>query len=60
MRRVFVRGAVVAAVVVSLALPVQARPVDDWTWSGKGSRVVKIIKGWIAKTFGDEISIPKP
>ena len=60
MRGVFVRGAVIAAVVVSLVSPAQARPLDDWAWSGKGSRIVKVIKGWVAKTFGDDMSVPKP
>ncbi|HET7437433.1 MAG TPA: hypothetical protein VFN10_22200 [Thermoanaerobaculia bacterium] len=57
MRRVFSRGAVVLVVLVSLAVPAQARPLDDGWWA---PRFVKSVKNWVVKTFGDQMSDPKP
>lgn len=45
------------AVVMSLAMPVYARPTDEG-WSP--SRLVKMIKRFVVKTLGDGIIIPRP
>jgi hypothetical protein len=51
------RGVVAMAVVVSLAMPVYARPTDEG-WSP--SRLVKMIKRFVVKTLGDGITVPRP
>lgn len=60
MHRVFSRGAVVVVVLASLAVPAQARTLDDGWFGFRTPRVIKVIKHWVAKTFGDGLSDPKP
>lgn len=65
MRRVsnaVVRASLVLSVVVVLAVPVQARPNDDGSWSGiTRERIVKFLKklGSVV-SFGDMLADPRP
>jgi hypothetical protein len=61
------RGVLVAAVVMVLAVPVQARTNSQETvWSGAGreqiAKIVKIVKKLkgAVRTFGDGLTDPKP
>jgi len=61
------RGVLVAAVVMMLAVPVQARTNSQETvWSGSAreqiAKIVKIVKKMkgAVRTFGDGLSDPKP
>ena len=61
------RGVLVAAVVMVLAAPAQARTNSQETvWSGPGreqiAKIVKIVKKLkgAVRTFGDGLSDPKP
>jgi hypothetical protein len=63
MRQLIGRGVVAVAVVVALAVPVQAMPSGEqpgfgWFFKSR-ERIVKIIKRTI-KSFGDGLSDPKP
>lgn len=63
MRRLFnviVRGVVAVAVVMSLSMPVQARPIDDGWFEAKRERVLKFLKTLVIRSFGDGLSDPKP
>jgi hypothetical protein len=64
MRRVFsasVRGVLVVSVVVMMAVPAQAATVTPGEWVGRGKeRIVKLLKRWTARTFGDGLSDPRP
>lgn len=51
MKRAFAGAVLVSFVFLGSA---EARPLSDWT------RVVKVVKSWIAKTLGDQMSDPKP
>ena len=65
MRRVFKgfgRALVVVSVLVALAVPAEARPVpQEGSWFREPIvRVVKMIKKFAVKTFGDGLTDPKP
>ncbi len=64
MRRVFnasVRGVVAVSIVMSMAMPVEAKPAGPGEWLGRGKdRVVKFLKRWTVRTFGDGLSDPRP
>jgi hypothetical protein len=65
MRRVFSglgRALVVVSVLVALAVPAEARQApSEGTWYREPVvRVVKIIKKFVVKTFGDGLTDPKP
>ena len=59
MRRVF-KGIAVVAVVVSLAVPAQARTREDEGGTGKGTSIVQLLKQWIVRGFGDGLIVPRP
>jgi hypothetical protein len=63
MRRLFegvARGVVAVAVVMVLAVPVEAKPSDrDWSgWSLP--RFLTSVKRLVVKTLGDGVIIPRP
>ncbi len=66
MRRVFNglgRAVVVVSVVVALAVPAEARQVPGegkWFSDNPIVRVVKILKKFAVRTFGDGLIDPKP
>jgi len=66
MRRVFNgfgRVLVVVSVLVALAIPAEARPLPGegaWIIDNPIVRVVKILKRFVVKTFGDGLTDPKP
>ncbi len=64
MRRVFsasVRGVVAVAIVMSMAVPVQAKPAGPGEWIGRGkARIVKFLQKWTVRTFGDGLVDPRP
>ena len=51
------RGVVAVAVVVSLAVPVYAKPVNEEGWTP--SKIMKVIKR-VVKSLGDGLIIPRP
>jgi len=48
---------VVMALVAMIAVPLQAKPVED-SWSA--STLAKLVKRFVVKTFGDGLIIPRP
>jgi hypothetical protein len=66
MRRVFngfARVLVVVSVVVALAIPAEARPLPGegkWFAEKPIDRVVRIVKKFVVRTFGDGLTDPKP
>jgi hypothetical protein len=59
MRRVF-KGIAVAAVVVSLAIPAEARSREDEQGKGRRPSIVELLKKWIVRGFGDGLTVPRP
>ena len=60
MRNLFngvVRGLVVVSMIGALAMPASAAPRDE---RGAVRTIVQIVKRFIARTFGDGFSDPKP
>lgn len=58
-RQNWVRGMATLAVVVSLAVPVQARPSAEERERGKRD-IIKIVKKWVAVALGDGLGPPWP
>ena len=52
------RGVVAVAVVMALAVPVEARPNGDRDWSMR--HFLKAVKRFVVNTFGDGITVPRP
>lgn len=58
-RQNLVRGLAAFAVVVSLAVPVQARP--SWDDFQRGRRdITKVMKKWVVAALGDGLTLPWP
>lgn len=53
------KSLVVAAVVLSLAVPAFAKPSEDPSADRGRLRIVKIVKQWV-KSVLDELSVPHP
>jgi hypothetical protein len=64
MRRVLnasVRGLVVVSIVMTMAVPAQAKPANPGDAIGRvKDRVVRFIRSMVVRTFGDGLSDPRP
>jgi len=55
------RGFVVAAVVVSLAVPAVARTRDEGpSPQSKHPSIIQLLKQWVVRSFGDGLTVPRP
>jgi hypothetical protein len=56
-----VRGVVAVSIVMSLAVPAQAKPRDGGRWfERKIDPIVKVIKKLVVRTLGDGLIDPRP
>jgi hypothetical protein len=55
----FARAVVAVSIVMSLAVPAEARP-GDGSWLEKGSKIIKIIKKIVIRGLGDGLTDPRP
>ena len=55
----FVRGVASIAVIVALSTSASAAPREDRE-RGREPGLIRIIKKFVAKTFGDGLTIPRP
>jgi len=55
------RRFVVAAVVVSLAVPAVAHTRDEGSsQQPKHPSIIRLLKQWVVRSFGDELIVPRP